>query len=177
MPPIAPLRSTAQCPRTASEPVLAMWVTGGFSSSEANTRRRITCSHWGRHRAVSGQPDRYIGVFAAPLQDWNVKHPFGAVGKCGSIAVTEHLIRTLKYEWLRRLPLIRGLGRLEQLLPDFALYYDAWRPHTTLSGAVPDLVHAGHQWSVPPKSASTIPAHIERRFFPGTRVAAFRLAA
>jgi len=98
------------------------------------------------------------------------------VGKHGSIAVTEGVIRTLKYEWLRHVPLIRGLDHLEQLLADFELYYNAWRPHSTLQGAVPDLIHAGHQWSPPPRTAKAVPAHIERRFFPETRITAFRLA-
>jgi transposase InsO family protein len=40
--------------------------------------------------------------------------------------------------------------------------------------AVPELIHTGREWSAPPK---TVPAHIERRFFPETRVTGFRLAA
>ncbi len=45
-------------------------------------------------------------VFAALLRDWNTKQRSGAVGKHGSIAVTERAILTLKYEWLRRVPVI-----------------------------------------------------------------------
>jgi putative transposase len=116
-------------------------------------------------------------AFAELLARWNVKHRFGAVGKHGSIAVTERVIRTLKHEWLRRVPVIRGLDHLGALLADFACYDNAWRPHSTLEGAVPDLIHAEQQWSVPPKTAKTVPAHIERRFFPEARVTAFRLAA
>ena len=116
-------------------------------------------------------------VFGDLIWRWDVKHRFGAVGKHGSIAVTERVIRTLKYEWLKRVPLIRGLDHLEILLADFALYYNSWRPHTTLRGAVPELIHAGEQWSFPPKTAKTVPAHIERRFFPETRITGFRLAA
>jgi transposase InsO family protein len=111
------------------------------------------------------------------LIPWDVKQRFGAVGKHGSIAVTERVIRTLKYEWLKRVPVIKGLGHLSQLLADFADYYNSWRPHTTLKGAVPELIHAGHQWSVPPETAKTVPTNIERRFFPETRITAYRLAA
>ena len=111
------------------------------------------------------------------LDSSGVKHRFGAVGQHGSIAVTERVIRTLKYEWLTRVPVIKGLDYLSQLLLDFADYYDSWRPHSTLKGAVPELIHAGQHWSVPPKTAKTVPAHIERRFFPETRGTAFRLAA
>ena len=88
----------------------------------------------------------------------------------------ERVIRTLKYEWFRRVPLIRGLDHLGILLADFALYHNAWRPHTALRGAVPDLIHAGQQWSPRPKRAKTIPACIERCFLPETRITGFRLA-
>ena len=116
-------------------------------------------------------------VFGDLLWRWNAKQRFGAVGKHGSIAVTERVIRTLKYEWLKRVPVIRGLDHLGQLLCDFVVYYNAWRPHSTLRGAVPDLVHAGHQWSPPGRTAKVVPAGIERRFFSETRVTGFRLAA
>ena len=115
-------------------------------------------------------------VFGDLLWRWNVRHRFGAVGKHGSIAVTERVIRTLKYEWLRRVPLTRGLDHLEQLLGDFALYYNTWRPHSTLQGAVPELIHAGQVWSPPARTAKSVPANIERRFFPETRITGFRLA-
>jgi transposase InsO family protein len=72
---------------------------------------------------------------------------------------------------------LKGLDHVYTLLADFACYYNVWRPHSTLKGAVPDLIHAGQQWSVPPRTAKTVPAHIERRFFPETRITGFRLAA
>jgi len=127
---------------------------------------------------ISDQEGIFTGeAFAELLRDWGIKHRFGAVGKHGSIAVTERVIRTLKYEWLKRVPVIKGLDYLSQLLLDFADYYNSWRPHSTLKGAVPELIHAGEQWSVPPKTAKLVPAHIERRFLPETRITAFRLAA
>ena len=127
---------------------------------------------------ISDQEGIFVSeVFRDLLWRWNVKQRFGAVGRHGSIAVTERVIRTLKYEWLRRVPVIRGLDHLEILLADFVCYYNSWRPHTTLKGAVPELIHAGQQWSAPARTAKTVPAHVERRFFPETRVTGFRLAA
>ena len=122
------------------------------------------------------------GVFVSEavtslLRDWNVKQRFGAVGKRGSIAVTERLIWTLKREWLNRVPVIRGLDHLAQLLRDFAVYYNEYRGHTTLGGAVPSLIHRGEQWTKPEKSAKTLPPNIERRFFADTQITAYRLAA
>jgi len=133
--------------------------------------------HGAPKHIISDQEGVFISdVVAALLRRWNVKQRFGAVGKHGSIAVTERVIRTLKYEWLRRVPVIRGLDHLEILLADFVCYYNSWRPHTTLKGAVPDLIHAGQEWSAPARTAKTVPAHVERRFFPETRVTGFRLA-
>ena len=116
-------------------------------------------------------------VFGDLLWRWNVKQRFGAVGRHGSIAVTERVIRTLKYEWLRRVPVIRGLDHLEILLADFVCYYNSWRPHMTLDGAVPELIHSGQHWRKSPRTAKAVPDRIERRFFPETRVTGFRLAA
>jgi len=134
--------------------------------------------HGAPRHLISDQEGIFIShAFRELPIPWDVKHRFGAVGKHGSIAVTERVIRTLKYEWLKRVPVIKGLDHLAILLADFACYYNSWRPHTTLKGAVPELIHAGHQWSPPPRTAKTVPAHIERRFFSETRITAFRLAA
>jgi len=48
------------------------------------------------------------GVFAELLDSWDMKPRFGAVGKHGSIAVTERVIKTLKYEWLKHVSFIKG---------------------------------------------------------------------
>jgi len=116
-------------------------------------------------------------VFGALLRDWNIKQRFGAVGKHGSIAVTERAILTLKQEWLRRVPVIRGLDHLGQLMDDFSECCSHWRGRSTIGGAIPSLIHRGEVWQGPDRSATTLPGAIERRFFPDTRVTAFRLAA
>jgi transposase InsO family protein len=77
------------------------------------------------------------------LRDWNVNQRFGAVGKHGSIAVTERLIWTLKREWLARVALIRGLDHLGALLAEFEVYYNQYRPHQRLSGATPLMLYQG----------------------------------
>ena len=147
----------------------AGWVVGAME--EAFTQ------HGAPRHLISDQEGVFISdAFRDLLIPWDVKQRFGAVGKTGSIAVTERVILTLKYEWLTRVPVIRGLDHLNQLLRDFVVYYNAWRPHTTLKGAVPDLIHAGQEWSAPARTAKTVPAHVERRFFPETRVTGFRLA-
>jgi transposase InsO family protein len=100
------------------------------------------------------------GAFRELLGQWNVKQRFGAVGEHASIAVTERAILTLKHEWLRRVPVIRGMDHLAQLLDDFEVYYNTYRGHTTLGGAVPSLIHRGEQWVRPDRSAKTLPADL-----------------
>ncbi len=134
--------------------------------------------HGAPRHLVSDQEKVFISeVLADLLYQWNVKHRLGAVGKRGSIAVTERVILTLKYEWLKRVPVIRGLDHLDRLLRDFALYYNDCRGHTTLGGAVPTVRYRGERWDKPEKSAKRLPTNLERRLFPDTQITAYRLAA
>ena len=72
---------------------------------------------------------------------------------------------------------VRGLDHLGQLLRDFEVYYNEYRGHSRLGGAVPSLIHRGEEWTKPVKSAKTVPAAIERRVFADARVTVYRLAA
>ena len=72
--------------------------------------------------------------FENTLRQWGVRQRFGAVGQQGSISVTERAIRTLKHEWLNRVPLIGGMEHLGALLSGFETYYNDWRPHMALGG-------------------------------------------
>jgi putative transposase len=116
-------------------------------------------------------------AFRSVLSQWNVRHRFGAVGKHGSIAVTERLIRTLKREWLARVPLIRGLDHLAHLLDEFQVYYNRHRGHRRLHGAQPSMVYAGQRWRKPDRTAKTIPGSIQLRHFPDARITVYELAA
>jgi transposase InsO family protein len=82
-------------------------------------------------------------AFAELLARWQVRQRFGAVGQHGSIAVTERLIWSVKHEWLRRLPVIGGIDHLTSVLGEFEQYYNEWRAHSTIGGAVPALIDAG----------------------------------
>jgi len=116
-------------------------------------------------------------AFSKLLGEWGVKQRFGAVGKQGSIAVTERALLTLKQEWLRRVPVIQGMGHLYRLLSDFTDYHNDYRGHMTLDGAAPRAVHSGAGWQKPERFDKALPPNIERRFFPDVRVTAYRLAA
>ncbi len=148
----------------------AGWVVGEM---EGAFRRYRPPKH-----IVTDQEGVFIsGSFRDLLTRWNVKQRLGAVGKHGSIAVTERIILTLKYEWLRRVPVLRRLDHLAQLLRDFTVYYNEYRGHARLVGAVPSLIHRGEQWTKPEKSAKTLPPNVERRVFADTQITAYRLAA
>ena len=148
----------------------AGWVVGAMEDAFAQ--------HGAPRHLISDQEGVFISdAFRDLLIPWDVQQRFGAVGKHGSIAVTERVTLTLKYEWLKRVPVIRGLDHLGQLLRDFAIYYNEYRGHATLGGAVPSLIHRGEQWTKPEKSAKTLPLNIERRVFLDTHIAAYRLAA
>jgi transposase InsO family protein len=134
--------------------------------------------HGAPRHLITDQEGVFISdVLADLLSEWNVKHRFGAVGQHGSIAVTERVILTLKYEWLKRAPVIRGLDHLSELLRNFVAYYNEYRGHTTLGGGVPAVMYRGERWDKPEKSAKTLPTNLERRVFPDTQITAYRLAA
>jgi hypothetical protein len=52
-----------------------------------------------------------------------------------------------------------------------------WRGQSTIGAAVPSVIHRGDRWQRPDRSAKTLFGSTDRRFFPDTRVTAFRLAA
>jgi transposase InsO family protein len=134
--------------------------------------------HGAPKHIISDQEAVFTGsAFRELLSQWNVKQRFGAVGEHASIAVTERAILTLKYEWLRRVPVIRRMDHLTGLLDDFEVYYNAYRAHMTLGGALPAVIHSGVQWSKPDKSAKMLPATVERRVFADAAITAYRLAA
>ena len=116
-------------------------------------------------------------AFRGLLRRWDVRQRFGAVGQHGSVAVTERVILTLKYEWLRRVPVIRSFGHLTGLLRDFEVYHSDCRGHMTLGGARPAVIHRGEHWRRPDKSAKTLPANVEQLVFVDTGITAYRLAA
>jgi putative transposase len=132
--------------------------------------------HGAPKHIISDQASVFVGdVFAALLKPWNIKPRVGAVGKHGSIAVTERVIKTLKYEWLRCVPLIKGFDHLALLCSEFETWYNAWRPHMTLEGLRPDDFYYDRKPEELKRDAKTVPGNIERHVFTQTRVTAYRL--
>jgi putative transposase len=125
---------------------------------------------------ISDQAKAFVGdAFAELLDSWNVKPRFGAIGKHGSISVTERVIKTLKYEWLKCVPIIKGLDHLTMLCEEYANWYNQWRPHMTLDGLRPDDVYYEKKPEKPKRDAKTVPCNIEHHRFQETRITGYRL--
>ncbi|MGB2863728.1 MAG: DDE-type integrase/transposase/recombinase [Sedimentisphaerales bacterium] len=125
---------------------------------------------------ISDQGAVFIGeVFAELLGKYNIKPRLGAIGKHGSIAVTERVNKTLKYEWLKRVALIKGIDHLAVLCKEFEVWYNGWRPHMTLDGIRPDDVYFNNKPKKPERDAKTVPDNIEQCFFRETRITGYRL--
>ena len=125
---------------------------------------------------ISDQGGAFIGaVFAELLGKYEILHRFGAIGKHGSIAVTERVNKTLKYEWLKRATFIKGIDHLTDLCKEFELWYNNWRPHMTLDGFRPDDVFYNNKPEKPGSDAKTVPTNIEQHFFRQTRIMGYRL--
>ncbi len=125
---------------------------------------------------ISDQGSVFIGdVFSELMDTYEILHRFGAIGKHGSIAVTERVNKTLKYEWLKRVALIKGIDHLTELCSEFELWYNCWRPHMTLDGFRPNDVYYNNKPEKPERDAKTIPCNIEKHFFKQTRTTGYRL--
>lgn len=132
--------------------------------------------HGAPKHIVSDQNPVFIGeVFSELLGTYNIKPRLGAVGKHGSIAVTERVIKTLKYEWLKRVAIIKGIDHLTEVCKEFETWYNRWRPHMTLDGIRPDDVYYDNKPQKPKRDAKTVPCNIERHFFRHTRIMGYRL--
>lgn len=134
--------------------------------------------HGAPKHLISDQAPVFVGdAFAKVLEHWNIKPRFGAIGKHGSIAVTERVIKTLKYEWLTQVPIIKGFDHLMRLCIEFKDWYNAWRPHMTLAGLRPDDLYYSRKLEPPGRQAKTVPDQIERHVFAETRLTAYCLKA
>jgi transposase InsO family protein len=125
---------------------------------------------------ISDQGGVFTGdVFADLMERRSIKPRLGAIGKHGSIAVTERVIKTLKYEWLQRVPIIRSFDHLTGLCDEFSNWYNLWRPHMKLEGHRPDDVYYDRKPEMPGPASKTVPNNIETHQFQQTRVTGYRL--
>ena len=67
------------------------------------------------------------------------------------------VILTLKQEWLRRVPVIRGLGNLRQLRDSVAEPLRCMAQALYLGGAVPAVTYREERWQRPDPAAKEVP--------------------
>lgn len=141
-----------------------------------NALESVIEKHGSPKHIISDQASVFTGdVFSELLDSWNIKPRLGAVGKHGSIGVTERVIKTLKYEWLKRVSFIRGFDHLVAVCEEFEDWYNAWRPHMTLDGLRPDDVYYDRKPEKPQRDSKTVPSNIEQHLFQKTRITGYWL--
>jgi hypothetical protein len=90
---------------------------------------------------ISDQGPQFRDVYTQWCHDNRVQPKFGAIGKHGSIAVVERLIRSLKDEALRRVLLPFHLVRMREEVGRYLIWYNEHRPHQSRGGRTPNEVY------------------------------------
>lgn len=89
--------------------------------------------------------DKGVQFYCNNYKNWcsenNIKPRFGAVGKHGSIAITERFIKTLKYEYTKLISVPLNLNDMRYELALFFTWYNEYRPHEYLNGRTPQEVY------------------------------------
>ena len=110
-------------------------------------------SFLGRALRAAGTTPRYL-ISDKGCQFWptagyrlwcrrrGIRPRFGAVGQRGSIAVIERLIRTMKHDLLRGMPIPLRQVMLDQELRLRLGWYNEHRPHASLGGRTPKEVYS-----------------------------------
>ena len=84
--------------------------------------------------------DAFIGW----CKSLGIEQRFGAIAKYGSLAVIERLIRTLKSDCTRLLPVVPlARSTFSRELDHFAAWYNAERPHSRFGARTPDEIYFG----------------------------------
>ena len=117
---------------------------------------RMICAFLGRAMRVANAKPKHLvcdrdsifdcSAFRRWIRRKKIEPPrYGAVGKHGSIAVVERLIRTLKHESARRMIVPMRHRQFRNELLFFTSWYNEHRPHTWLDGRTPNEVYFGRR--------------------------------
>jgi len=105
-------------------------------------RRRI--KRWPAHLITDHGAQFTAGEFGTWCRRRGIQQRFGAIGKYGSLAVIERLIKSMKNECTRLLPIVplarTAFGRE---LDQFTAWYNADRPHSRFGARTPDEIYFG----------------------------------
>jgi transposase InsO family protein len=86
---------------------------------------------------VTDRGCQFQGEYLGWCERHQAKPRFGALGAHGSIAVCERLIKSLKFEYLRKILIPLSLTRIREEVGRYVRWYNEVRPHTSLRGATP----------------------------------------
>jgi transposase InsO family protein len=92
---------------------------------------------------VSDQGTQFQNEYRAWCDANGVKPRFGAIGKHGSIALTERCIRSVKDECLRLILVPFRLDAMVKELDVYVGWFNEHRPHQGLNGKTPNEVFEG----------------------------------
>ncbi len=93
--------------------------------------------------AATDEGVQFRDVFKRWCRRRGIAPRFGAVGRHGSIAVTERFILSLKSELLRKILVPFELSGLRRAIGRHFDWYNAYRPHCSLAGATSLEVYCG----------------------------------
>ena len=92
---------------------------------------------------ISDQGSQFQSEYRAWCKENGVKPRFGAIGKHGSISVTERAIGSLKRECLRRILVPLNIEAMTTEVAAYVEWYGEHRPHQGLGGKTPNEVFEG----------------------------------
>jgi len=75
-------------------------------------------------------------------EDTGIKKPrYGAIGKHHSIALTERMIKSVKYLWTNLIIVSVVRAKFQEQLEIFRTWHNSERPHSSMAGRTPDEVY------------------------------------
>ncbi|MBU1734860.1 MAG: DDE-type integrase/transposase/recombinase [Verrucomicrobia bacterium] len=117
-------------------------------------------SFLGRAIHATGQAPKYIisdkgsQFWCHAFKQWckrkNIRPRYGAIGKYGSIAIIERLIRSMKSECTRKIIIPLRQTDMRYELGFYFMWYNEFRPHQGIKGKTPIELYSGISHS-PPK--------------------------
>ena len=115
------------------------------SSQVASAMERICTENGVKSKyLISDQGVQFISnEFKAWCKKNDIKQRFGAIGRHGSIAVTERLHLSMKNECTRRIIAPIYQADFSKEITYWREWYNSYRPHQTLEGKTPDEVYFG----------------------------------
>jgi transposase InsO family protein len=105
--------------------------------------RAVGSAGWAPKYLVSDRGTQFGAAYRTWCAKTGVKPRFGAIGKHGSIAILERMILSLKAEFLRRIFVPYSLPRMQQAMASYQVWYNEFRPHSSLGGRTPAEVRDG----------------------------------